>query len=121
MAGKNYSHEFKRVMRSRYRDTEGATITQIAAELGVSEATLSAWCKAAGVLIRHRKPGSGAVPALSLRLPDYCDSIVTRHADLEVLGTASSTLRMVARKALSGHYGVRIIPPLVLLSMYTPV
>lgn len=26
----------------------------IAADLGVSEATLSAWCKAAGVPIRHR-------------------------------------------------------------------
>ena len=28
----------------------------IAAELGVSEATLSAWCKVAGVPIRHGKP-----------------------------------------------------------------
>ena len=46
-----------------YRDTEGATITVIAAELGVSEATLSAWCKAAGVPIRHRKPGSVREPA----------------------------------------------------------
>ena len=30
---------------------------------GVSEATLSAWCKAAGVPIRHRKPGSVTEPA----------------------------------------------------------
>ena len=59
MARKNYPDEFKRDAVALYRDTEGATITVIAAELGVSEATLSAWCKAAGVPIRHRKPASG--------------------------------------------------------------
>ena len=47
MARKNYPDEFKRDAVALYRDTEGATITVIAAELGVSEATLSAWCKAA--------------------------------------------------------------------------
>jgi transposase len=62
MARKNYPDEFKRDAVALYRDTEGATITVIAAELGVSEATLSAWCKAAGVPIRHRKPGSASVP-----------------------------------------------------------
>ncbi len=56
MARKNYPDEFKRDAVALYRDTEGATITVIAAELGVSEATLSAWCKVAGVPIRHRKP-----------------------------------------------------------------
>lgn len=65
MARKNYPDEFKGDAVALYRDTEGATITVIAAELGVSEATLSAWCKAAGVAIRHRKPravsGSAAV------------------------------------------------------------
>ena len=57
MARKNYPDEFKGDAVALYRDTAGATITVIAAELGVSEATLSAWCKAAGVPIRHRKPG----------------------------------------------------------------
>lgn len=41
----NYPDEFKRDAVALYRDTEDATITVIAAELGVSEATLSAWCK----------------------------------------------------------------------------
>ncbi|BBX43431.1 hypothetical protein MSIM_48820 [Mycobacterium simiae] len=51
-------------MPSRYTgDTEGATITQIASELGVSEATLSGWCRLAGVAIRHGKPGSASMPA----------------------------------------------------------
>jgi transposase len=58
MARKSYPQEFKRDAVALYRDTDGATITVIAAELGVSEATLSAWCKAAGVPIRHRRPAS---------------------------------------------------------------
>ena len=60
MARKNYPEEFKRDAVALYRDTEGATITVIAAELGVSEATLSAWCKVAGVPIRHHKPTAAA-------------------------------------------------------------
>ena len=48
------------LLTSLYRDTEGSTITMIAAELGVSEATLSAWCKAAGVSIRHCRSASAA-------------------------------------------------------------
>jgi len=60
MARKNYPDEFKRDAVALYRDTEGSTITVIAAELGVSEATLSAWCKAAGVSIRHCRSASSA-------------------------------------------------------------
>ena len=56
MARKNYPDEFKRDAVALYRDTEGATIAVIAAELGVSEATLSAWCKAAGVAIATAGP-----------------------------------------------------------------
>jgi transposase len=48
---------------ARYRDTEGATITAIAGDLEVSEAMLSAWSKAAGVRIRHRR--SGGVPVVA--------------------------------------------------------
>jgi len=66
MARKNYPDEFKRDAVALYRDTEGATVTVIAAELGVSEATLSAWCRAAGVPIRHRKPGSASMPAVGV-------------------------------------------------------
>ena len=47
MARKNYPDEFKRDAVALYRDTEGATITQIADELGISGVTLSAWCKGA--------------------------------------------------------------------------
>ena len=48
------------VTRSRSTGTPRARRSRvIAAELGVSEATLSAWCKAAGVAIRHRRPDLG--------------------------------------------------------------
>ncbi|WP_066913733.1 transposase [Millisia brevis] len=55
MTRKNYPEEFKRDAVALYRNTDGATITQIAGELGVSGVTLGAWCTAAGVPIRHRR------------------------------------------------------------------
>ena len=70
MTRKNYPDEFKRDAVALYRDTEGATITVIAAELGVSEATLSAWCKAAGVAIRHRRAGSAAAASPGVESPE---------------------------------------------------
>nr|WP_283613975.1 transposase [Mycolicibacterium poriferae] len=70
MARKNYPDEFKRDAVALYRDTEGATITQIAAELGVSGVTLSAWCKAAGVSIRHRNPTPAGGPAAGVETPE---------------------------------------------------
>lgn len=70
MARKNYPDEFKRDAVALYRDTEGATITQIAAELGVSGVTLSAWCKAAGVSIRHRNPAAPAQPSRGVETPE---------------------------------------------------
>ncbi len=39
-----------------------ATIAGIAADLGIKDATLSGWCRAAGVPVRGRR-GSAAVPA----------------------------------------------------------
>jgi transposase len=63
MARKNYPDEFKRDAVALYRDTEGATITQIAGELGIHDATLTAWCKAQGVPIRHRRSAPGAAAA----------------------------------------------------------
>jgi len=77
MTRKNYPDEFKRDAVALYRDTEGATITVIAAELGVSEATLSAvqgrWGGDPAPQARldgHDKPGgadprAGAGPAAS--------------------------------------------------------
>ena len=70
MARKNYPDEFKRDAVALYRDTEGATITQIAEELGISGVTLSAWCKAAGVPIRHRNPSAADGPVAGAETPE---------------------------------------------------
>jgi len=70
MARKNYPDEFKRDAVALYRDTEGATIKVIAADLGVSEATLSAWCKTAGVPIRHGRSASTAAASPGLETPE---------------------------------------------------
>ena len=76
MARKNYPDEFKGDAVALYRDTAGATITVIAAELGVSEATLSAWCKAAGVPIRHRESTSAR------RHDDYFGPLIVKDREL---------------------------------------
>lgn len=46
--------EFRRDAVELYRVTVGATITAIAGDLGITDATLSAWIKAAGVPVRGR-------------------------------------------------------------------
>ncbi|MCA2328749.1 transposase [Mycobacterium intracellulare] len=60
MARKNYSEEFRRDAVELYRVTEGATVAQIAADLGIAHGSLSAWLRAAGVAIRRR--GHTAAP-----------------------------------------------------------
>ena len=52
MARKNYSEEFHNDVVELYRSTAGATIKQIANELGIHDATSSSWLKAAGVPVR---------------------------------------------------------------------
>jgi transposase len=52
MSKKNYTEEFRRDAVALYRDTAGATIAGIAADLGVSHGSLTAWLKTAGVPIR---------------------------------------------------------------------
>jgi transposase len=58
MGKKNYSEEFRRDAVALYRGTDGATLTSIAKDLGINDVTLAAWCKNAGVPIRHGKPGA---------------------------------------------------------------
>lgn len=100
MARKNYPDEFKRDAVVLYRDTEGATITQIAAELGVSEATLSAWCKSAGVPIRHRRGRAVAEPAVGAETPQQeLARLRAQVKDLQADKTRLSTERDILRSA----------------------
>ena len=100
MARKNYPDEFKRDAVALYRDTEGATITVIAAELGVSEATLSAWCKAAGVPIRHRKPVSAAATSPGVETAEQeLARLRAEVKDLQAEKTKLATERDILRSA----------------------
>ena len=101
MARKNYPDEFKRDAVALYRDTEGATITQIAGELGVHEATLTAWCKAAGVPIRHRRstPVTGG-DGVGIQTPEQ--ELARLRAEVNQLRadkTRLATEREILRKA----------------------
>jgi transposase len=58
MARKTYSEEFRRDAVALYRDTPGATVAGIAADLGISHPTLTGWLKTAGITIG--KPGAAA-------------------------------------------------------------
>ena len=100
MARKNYPDEFKRDAVALYRDTEGATITQIADELGISGVTLSAWCKAAGVPIRHRNPSAAAQLARGVETADQ--ELARLRAENQALRadkTRLSTERDILRSA----------------------
>ena len=45
---KNYSEEFRRDAVELYRVPEGATVAQIAADLGIAHGSLSAWLQSRG-------------------------------------------------------------------------
>ena len=62
VARKTYSEEFRRDAVELYRSTPGATVVGIAADLGIMDATLSGWLKAAEVPIRGRHPRSDGGP-----------------------------------------------------------
>jgi transposase len=100
MARKNHPDEFKPDAVALYRDTEGATIAVIAAELGVSEATLSAWCKAAGVPIRHRRPAPAAVTSPGVETPEQeLARLRAENQQLRAEKTRLSTERDILRSA----------------------
>src|SRR4029079_4326121 len=109
MAGKNYPDGFKRDAVALYRDTEGATIAVIAAELGVSEATLSAWCKAAGVPIRHRRPAPAAVTSPGVETPEQ--ELARLRAENQQL-RAEKTVRLCGSRHLGESVSARCYPVL---------
>ena len=78
--------------------TEGARITKIAADLGITDATLSAWLKAAGVPVRHGRPDTAIDVAASV---DELSRLRARVAELEAsertLGTERDILRAAAK------------------------
>jgi transposase len=77
-----------------YRVTEGATISKIAGDLGITDATLSMWIKAAGVTVRGRHgPPEGPVP------PDEVARLRARVLELEASERTRATERDILRAA----------------------
>jgi transposase len=94
MARKTYSEEFRRDAVELYRVTEGATISKIAGDLGITDATLSTWIKAAGVTVRGRHgPPEGPVP------PDEVARLRARVLELEASERTLATERDILRAA----------------------
>ena len=76
MARKNYSMEFRQQAVDLYETTPGATVKQIAGELGVSRGTLSLWVKDLG---NGTRTNDGPTPAT----PPSGEPPVARIARLE--------------------------------------
>lgn len=104
MAKKNYSEEFRRDAVELYRDTGGATVAGIAADLGVSHGSLTTWLRNAGIPIRRPAatapgPGTGETPeqeAARLR---------AEVAHLRAEKTKLETERDILRSAAKYTYG----------------
>ncbi|MDZ7911938.1 MAG: transposase [Rhodococcus sp. (in: high G+C Gram-positive bacteria)] len=60
MTKRNYTAEFRRDAIELYRDTDGATVIGIAADLGIAHGSPTAWLKNAGIPIR--RPGTSNAP-----------------------------------------------------------
>ena len=103
MARKTYSEEFRRDAVGLYRVTEGATITQIAGDLGITDATLSAWIKGAGVTVRGRH---GTV--VQVDDGDELARLRTRVAELEATERMLATERDILRAAAKYFAGEMI-------------
>ena len=100
MARKTYSEEFRRDAVDLYASTEGATVKQIAADLGITDATLSSWLKAAGVAVRGRVPKD---PPEGPHGPETPAQELTRlrreNADLKAAKDLLATERDILRRA----------------------
>jgi transposase len=93
MARKTYSEEFRRDAVELYRVTGGATISKIAGDLGITDATLSRWVKAAGVRVRGRHS-----PPPSLAPLDEVARLRARVVELEATERTLATKRDILRR-----------------------
>lgn len=100
MARKTYSEEYRRDAVDLYANTEGATVKQIAADLGITDATLSAWLKADGVPVRGRTPKDPPEGAHGPETPaQELARLRSRVRELEDRERLLSTERDILRRA----------------------
>ena len=100
MARKTYSEEFRRAAVELYRSTPGATLVGIAADLGIMEATLSGWLKAAGVPLHSRPSGGRTGPPADGETPEQeLARLRNRVAELEAAERKLNSERDILRAA----------------------
>ena len=102
MARKTYSEEFRRDAVDLYASTEGATVKQIATDLGITDATLSTWLKTAGVAVRGRTPkdppgGAGGPETATQELARLRRENADLRAAKDLLATERDILRRAAK------------------------
>ena len=103
MARRRYSKEFRRDAVELYRVIEGVTISKIAGDLGITDATLSAWIKAAGVAVRGRHG-----PVVQVDHGDELAKLRARVAELEATERTLATERDILRAAAKYFAGEMI-------------
>jgi transposase len=100
VARKTYSEEFRRDAVELYRSTPGATVVGIAADLGIMDATLSGWLKAAGVPLHPRPGGRTGPPSPDGETPDQeLARLRSRVAELEADARKLNSERDILRAA----------------------
>jgi transposase len=93
MVNKHYSAEFKADAVALYRSRPGATIAQIADDLGVNRETLRSWVRADD----QRRGGSG--PAAAAARPQVAGSVEEENAELRRRVRELEEERDILRKA----------------------
>ncbi len=100
VARKTYSEEFRRDAVELYRSTPGATVVGIAADLGIMDATLSAWLKAAGVPLHSRpRVGRSSAPPDGETPDQEVARLRARVAELEASERKLNSERDILRAA----------------------
>ncbi len=102
MARKTYSEEFRRDAVDLYASTDRATVKQIAGDLGITDATLSAWLKAAGIAVRGGTPkdppeGAGGLESPAQELARLRRENAELRAAQGLLATERDILRRAAK------------------------
>ena len=110
MARKNYSDEFRRQAVDLYESTPGATVRNIAEDLGIVRGTLRSWLEVHGTgkktakdgtqIPSSLKPTAPAAPRDGLETPEQrIARLEGRVVELEVETTKLTTEREILRQA----------------------
>jgi len=99
MTKKNYTEEFRRDAVELYRDTDGATVAGIAADLGISHGSLTTWLRNAGIQIRRHGTSSAPWPDPSETPEQEAARLRAEVAHLRAEKTKLETERDILRSA----------------------